>query len=392
MASLGIEVTYLLLKYRRMQAVADSAAMAAAAAIAGGYPALMGVEAAAVASSSGFTPGAAGVTLTVNNPPLAGGFAGQTGAAELVLAQPQGVFLARVLWDGAFTLKVRSVAKIGASGSSYCALQLDSTAPVGVAITNGATANFATCGLAVNATSNTALTMSGNAKLTTTSVSVVGGSSVTNGASINPASALKTAQPSVADPYVAVPHPTVSGCAGGTSRNYGWGNWTMTPGVYCQGVSMGNGAVVTMNPGVYIIDRGSFDVGGGVTLTGTGVTIFLTSSTGSGYATSTVGNGAGITLSAPTSGATAGLLFFGDRRAPASNSNNFAGGVAINVTGALYFPSAKLTFENGSSNPSGCTQLIAGVLVFQGGSKFQNVCPAGVKVIAASAGASKLVE
>ena len=389
MASLGVEVTYVLLKHRQMQATADSAAMAAAAAIASGYPTTMTIEADAVASSSGFTPGVAGTTLTVNSPPSAGPLAGTARAVELILAQPQAATLARAVWRGTFDLKVRSVALAGTSGA-YCVLQLTGAAPVGVSISNGATATLSTCGLAVNARSATALTMSGGAVLTTTAVAVVGGASVTNGASINPATALKTGQSQVADPYSTVSQPAVSGCAGGTAKNYGWGNWTMTPGVYCSGVAINNGAVVHMNPGVYIIDRGTFDVGGGAHVTGSGVTIFLTSSTGSGYATSTIGNGASVTLSAPTGGPTAGLLFFGDRRARATNNNVFNGGVAIAVTGALYFPTSILTFENGSSNPAGCTNLIAGTLVLTGGSKFQNVCPAGVRPIGVSL--SRLVE
>jgi len=389
MASLGVEVTYVLLKHRQMQTAADGAAMAAAAALAGGYSASMLVEADAVVSAGGFTPGVAGVTISVNSPPASGTYAGTAGAVEVVLVQPQTLALASIFRSSAFSLKVRSVAQVGNSGG-YCVLQLDSTAGVGVSITNGATAALNTCGLAVNATGNSALTMSGAANLATTIVSVVGGAKVTNGASINPSSALKTAQKSVADPYASVAAPVFSGCGAGNGKSYAWGTWTLSPGVYCNGISFTNGATATMNPGVYIIDRGSFNVAGGAHITGTGVTIFLTSSTGSSYASATVGNGSTIVFTAPTTGATAGMLFFGDRRASASNTNTFQGGVAINVTGSLYFPSQKLIFENGSSNPSGCTQLVAGTIVLTGGSKYSNNCPTGVKSIGAAA--SKLVE
>jgi hypothetical protein len=185
--------------------------------------------------------------------------------------------------------------------------------------------------------------------------------------------------------------PTFSGCAGGNAKSYGGGGtFTMTPGAYCNGVSIGNGSTVTMNAGVYFIDRGNFNIGGGSTVNGTNVTIVLTSSTGSGYATATIGNGANVTLTAPTAGATAGIVFFGDRRAPITNSNDLEGGVAINVTGALYFPTQALIFQNGSSNTSSCTQVVAGTIQLTGGSKFQNDCPAGVAGIGSSL--SSLVE
>jgi hypothetical protein len=219
---------------------------------------------------------------------------------------------------------------------------------------------------------------------------VVGSASITNGAAINPSSALQTSQPSVPDPYAGVTMPSYSGCGQGNNKSYGHGTWSLSPGVYCNGIAFTNDAVVTMSAGVYFVDRGTFSVGGAVELTGTGVTIILTSSTGSGYATLDIGNGATVTLSAPTSGTTAGLIFFGDRSAPVGNSNNFTGGAAVNLNGTVYFPTETLIFQNGSSNPSGCTQLIAAVIQLTGGSKFQNNCPTGVPALGASP--SSLVE
>ena len=185
--------------------------------------------------------------------------------------------------------------------------------------------------------------------------------------------------------------PSYSGCAKGNNKSYGTGTWSLSPGVYCNGIAFTNAAVATMSAGVYFVDRGTFNVGGAVQLTGTGVTIILTSSTGSGYATVSIGNGATVTLTAPGSGnATAGLVFFGDRRAPLATSSSFGGGAAVNLTGAVYLPTESLIFQNGSSNPSGCTQLIAASIQLTGGSQFQNNCPAGVAGIGATP--SSLVE
>lgn len=389
MASLGVEITSVLLTHRQMQAAADSAAMAAAAALAGGNKASMLIEADAVASGSGFTPGVSGTTIAVNNPPASGLHAGSASAVEVILGQPQKLYLSRVFFAGSYDVNVRAVALVGSAGG-YCILQVDSAAAVGVNLNNGASASLTTCGLAVNSQSSVALSMTGGATIASSNVSVAGGATISNGAAITPSTALKTAQPTVIDPYASVAQPTFSGCGAGTAKSYGWGSWTLSPGVYCNGIAFNNGATATMNPGLYIVDRGTFDVEGGAHLTGTGVTIFLTSSTGSGYAKTIVGNGATIVLSAPTSGTTAGMVFFGDRRGPKTNSNTLTGGVAINVTGALYFPSQALTFENGSSNPSSCTQLVAGSIQLTGGSKFQNNCPTGVKTIGAAS--SKLVE
>ena len=387
MTALGAEITYLLYIQRKMQVVADSAALGGATALQKGYPAV-GVEAQGISGFLGFINGANGVKVTVNNPPLSGSQINNSAAVEVILSQPQTLVMASFFSSGLLNVNARAVATAGSG--TFCVLQLNGANGTGVTMNNGATANLTQCGMAVDATGPAALSMSGAARLNATSVSVVGTASISNGAAINPSSALKTSQQTVTDPYAGVTMPSLpSGCSLGTAQNYKHSNsglQTVNPGVWCSGVSFTNDANVLLRPGIYYVDRGNFSVGGAVTLNGTGVTIVLTSSTGSNYAYATVNNGATVTLSAPTIGTTAGLVLFGDRRAPISNTtpNDLEGGAAINVSGALYLPSQKLVFQNGASNPSGCTQLIAGTLQLKGGSKFQNICPTGVAAIGAS--------
>jgi hypothetical protein len=187
--------------------------------------------------------------------------------------------------------------------------------------------------------------------------------------------------------------PAYSGCGQGTGKSYGWSSvpWVLSPGVYCSGLTISNGATATLSSGVYFIDRGTFDVGGGANLTGTGVTIVLTSSTGSNYANAEIDNGTTVTLTAPTAGATAGMVFFGDRRASASTvSSTFAGGTTLDLTGAIYLPTETLNWNNGASNTaSPCTELIAGAIVLSG-ANLQISCPTGVAAIGATN--SSLVE
>lgn len=388
--SLTTEVGFILLKKREMQSAADSAAVSGATAITRGTPSNYQVEAQAVASASGFVNGSSGATVTVSSPPADGTYAGVSGAVEVVISQPQTVTLMSLFGQSSIDVGARGVATVG-SGTG-CALQLNSSASVGVSVSNGATLNLTQCGLGSDSTSSTAVSVSGGATVNAQAVTVVGGASLSNGGVINPSSALKTAQPAISDPYASVAVPTYSGCSNGTGKSYGYSAsvQTLNPGVWCSGVSFGNGAQISLNPGVYIVNQGSFDVGGGVTMTGTGVTIVLTSSSGSNYATVTIANGANVTLSAPTSGATAGLVFFGDRNAPSSNTNTLAGGSTLNLTGVIYFPSQLVAFSNGTSNPSGCTELIAGLMQFTGGVTFGNNCSTGVLPL--NGGTSLLVE
>ena len=377
MVGLGVEITFVLYKHRQMQSAADSAAFGGVTALMRGYPVDFRLESRAVAAAAGFTNGVSDVTVTVNRPPTLGSHAGDNSAVEVIISQPQHLGLVSLFREGLFQVGARAVATLGGSGSG-CVLQTLNTSITGVSISNGAVVNLEQCGINVNATRSSALSVTGGAVLNAKFVSVSGGTSVNNGGQINATDGVMTDQPAAADPYAGVPQPPYSGCDY-NNMSLGHSNsglQTISPGVYCKGLAFTNDAIVNMNPGVYIIDRGTFAVGGAVRLTGTGVTIFLTTSTGKNkdYADVSIGNGAQVNLTAPTSGATAGLVFFGDRDGPLNNTSTFGGGAALNITGAIYFPSQSVTFDNGITNPSGCTQLIAGYIKFAGGARFQNNC------------------
>ena len=74
---------------------------------------------------------------------------------------------------------------------------------------------------------------------------------------------------------------------------------------------------------------------------------------------SSISNGGNITLSAPTTGQTAGILFFGDRNAPSSNTNVLSGFTTANLQGAIYFPTQTMQYGSSAGTITGCQQLIA---------------------------------
>jgi hypothetical protein len=131
-----------------------------------------------------------------------------------------------------------------------------------------------------------------------------------------------------------------------------------------------------MAPGIYVIDRGSLTMTGGSTLNApAGVTIVLTSSTGSGYGTVSIAGGNTFDVSAPTTGPTAGLAVYQDRRAPSTSSNSFSGGSGQTIQGALYFPNEPVTYSGGTGNtPATCTQLVVLRATFVGTSTLNSSC------------------
>jgi hypothetical protein len=384
--ALGTQVAYALLLHRQMQATASAAAMGGATALMTGRPSPLTREEYAEASAAGFANGVGGVTVTINNPPLSGNYTTNSSAVEVIISEPLTLSLPSLFYSGTWAVSARAVATAGSSGS-YCALELDTSSSAGVSINNGASVALNQCGLGVNATGSAALTVTGGATLSAKSVSIGGGDTVNNGGSITPTTVVKTGQTAVSNPYSSEVVPTFTGCNYGAlpSSPYtvlGWQNPTLSPGVYCGGLSMGNGGAVTMNPGVYIIDGGSFSVGGINSLSGTGVTVVLTGS-GSNYATANIANGVAVTLSAPTTGAMAGLVFFADPNS--SGTSTFAGGASETLTGALYLPSQTVNYSNGTASTAACTQLVAWHLQFTGGASFNSNCAsAGTKGIGSS--------
>jgi len=291
--------------------------------------------------------------------------------------------------------------------SDLCILALDGTNVSTAAVGNdvdaaefiGNTTLNVHCGIAVDSTSNQALLVGGSASVTATDVYLAGddqGSPSGHGSlttSPTPNNILRH-KPPVADPYLGRTIPTLSGCDHGTAASPGYAPspGTLSPGVYCGGLTLANGNY-TLNPGTYyIVGGGNFQIGRHTIVSGdsAGVTIVLTGGTVAGHdygaiAQLQIDAGANVSLTAPTSGPMGGLAIFQDRNATFSSGKSCGSGNAQNkvnggsgqvITGAIYFPNQMICF-NGNSAVSGagkCTQIIARTLDFTGDSDVTFSC------------------
>lgn len=184
-----------------------------------------------------------------------------------------------------------------------------------------------------------------------------------------------TIQPNAAafaDPYAALAVPSFYGCD--FNNHSAKKTVTLYPGVYCGGLTVNSKAIVYFEPGVYVINDGDLRINGNSQLSGTGVTFVLTSLSGYNHGTLTLNGGADITLSAPTDGEMAGVLFYQDRNAPEGGRNKINGGAEIEFKGLLYFPSQELEFTGGASADNGCTHIIARKITISGNADLENEC------------------
>lgn len=305
--------------------------------------------------------------VIVHTPPISGEKINNKTAVKVILKKTaQYYFLGYFL--NSFSINARAVAPYDVQ--QLCAPVLGSRSEDGMTVIGSTKVTFRGCGIHINSPSSRALTASGSSSLTADTLSIVGGYTQSGNASITTLEPISTGAPYAADPYawLNIPSYLSDPCIRNSySTN---GTATLTPGRYCNGISLKSKAKVTLNPGIYIIDRGGLSVSAQSTLTGQGVTIIFTSSTNTNYGTADFGAGASITLTAPISGTFEGILFFSDRRAT-TLTTKISGGVQTNLTGLLYFPSSSLEYVGGSgSSSTGCLKFIARSLKFSGNSTF----------------------
>jgi len=252
-----------------------------------------------------------------------------------------------------------------------CVLALDSSANDALSMGGSTSVNLSNCSAYSDSNSPSALSVSGSATLSAESVGAVGGVSISS-SNVTTMDGVEPHLQGLADPYADVAMPSHEGC---TQSNLNVkATLTIDPGVYCDGISVNAGGTLTLNPGLYFIDRGSFSVNGGGTVTGTGVTLIFTSSTGSNWANMTINGNANVSLSAPIGGATAGLVVFGDRSMPVGTSFKLNGGSTQAFGGAIYVPTGAISYAGGANTSASCTQIIGDTVAFTGNSSVAINC------------------
>ena len=184
--------------------------------------------------------------------------------------------------------------------------------------------------------------------------------------------------PKIPDPLASRVMPGYSGC--NNQNSVISSSATLSPGVYCGGLTINGSAVANLSPGIYVIKDGPLAIRDSASLIGRGITFFLTGSN------SLINFEAGSTidLGAAETGSTAGMLFFEDRGVPHSfdfdpfrldslpsdvrlhriSSNN-----ARNLLGTIYLSKSILLIDANApvADASAYTAIITGRLWLQQG-------------------------
>ena len=347
-AALAVDGSRVLSDRRHAQNAADTAAYAAALAKIHGND--FNVAAINRSASNGY--GDDGITneVEVYNPPMDGLYAGNNQYVQVKITSYVNTFFARVLGFQKITNRVEAVARsipgettpmaFGNAVVSLSPLECDATWSHG-----NAAVNIIGGGIFTNSDCSTAFRQNGSGTLTAPSITVVGGTSYSDG-HIFPEPTVGATQ--LEYPPFAMPNPTCSGNAVQSGS-------TLAPGNY-SGTFPPSG-VTHLDPGIYCID-GEFRLNGGDSLTGSEVLIVM--KTGR-----LIWNGgSGANLSAQTSGPYKGLLIF----FPMSNNSELQinGNADMRLTGSILAPASHIELL-GTGSVDGFNSQVIGYTVEYGG-------------------------
>lgn len=424
---MAIDVGYLQWSRVRIQDAADAAAQAAIIeGAASGTAAEIESAGTSSAALNGYTNGSNGVTVTINTPPKSGSLSGETNAAEAIVTQTVPTFFMGMFNLSSVTVNGRAAGSwpsssgsgSGSGSAMGCVYVLDTSSSDSEVLNIQGTSPTFNCGVVVESPNASAVYLSGAETVTIGTgytLGVVGPSTCaaaqpatqtncgidytsnqdyicSTGSSSCAASAEPTANgiSSPGDPLANVTAPSPKGVSIiATNPYYNMNalpaNNEIQPGVYCSGLEVGNtnGATYTFEPGTYFIAGGTLEIQATGTVTGTGVTFYLTSpslltaeggpscGTSTTMATVNITGQANVNWTAPASGATSGvpgMLFFEDRSSPTDNAPSINGNSSTVFTGALYFKNSTLTYTGVNTGSSDYTMIVVKKLDINGNS------------------------
>jgi hypothetical protein len=220
------------------------------------------------------------------------------------------------------------------------------------------------CTVVVNSNGVPAVDTSGTTSISSAENCFVGSKRSVGNSSVTPSpDAICKPRP---DPFANYDKPTPGPCSF-TNYSASGGTVTLSPGVYCGGLSFSGQSTITFQPGLYIVKDGPLKTTGGTSLTGNGVTFFLT---GSGAAINIAGTG-DLHFVASSTGPFPGFVFFLEPYGPsghAASASSLSGDGELYFEGLVYTPGQELSVTgNGTANADApFTAYIADTLKFNG--------------------------
>ena len=403
-AGVGTEGGMLFYQHRSLQSAADAAAYSAAISYSNSTSADITTQAQAVVASYGFTLGTgtnqANVTATATT------FA-TLPAVQVTISRPQTAIFSSILFS-VLPNSVSATAVLNGGGSNpagTCILAFGNTstgnnAPDAIQLQGNASINVPGCGMFSDSTDcvsgSFSESLGGNAAIAAGYLGSAGCMTIFGHAQVNlpggvtcnssNSTACTQGDATVSNPYAGVTMPSLPAppCVNQPSGS----NITLAAGRYC-GLNA-NGTNITLTGGIYILDcsastcpsaqgTSSMLIVKNATLTdsGAGSTLVFTCSTCSSASqwpsngVDVLANG-NVSLTAPTSGSTAGFVMMGDPAMPLGTAFDNHSNPTAALSGTVYVPNGAFNWggtpTSGTGNP--CLQFVVNTISLYGNSTF----------------------
>jgi hypothetical protein len=362
--ALGIDVSFSWWVKAKLQAAADSAALAAAQKL----PDTTAAASAAVTIAPQTVPANFGTVVATSDvqvgsyDPSTGTFTAGSGTSAVQVTagrttakgNPTPVFLAGIFgWRS--DISARAIAYRLSTGPAYCVIVLNASNAVGAfSAQGGGDFSVPNCGVQVNSSHTKAASSSGASTARAKKFCITGGYSGTFIALPT------TGCPIMADPLASVPEPAVPAACPFAAY------YSSTPPANCYYTGTFTWSSDKTFSGQYYFKNATVTINGG-NLTGTDVTWFFDSTS-----TLDLGSNGTVNLTAPSSGTYKGIAMFQSRSAPLNNAMKITGSADFLIDGTLYLPRASLALTGNSTvSVNGKTgYVIAYELHYTGASTF----------------------
>lgn len=306
-------------------------------------------QAVALAEAEGATGG--GKLLGSLTTPIAVAVASDWSRVTVTLSTTASSVLAGAFGISAPTLTASATA--GTPPAAPCVLALNQGADKAIDVHDMGSIRASGCGIFANSDAPDAIYLD-SGTIDGESVDAAGGIAKSDSGSNDMPDQPENGASPKPDPFAALTPPSATGCdfASGTSFSaFKSTPYAFSPAnntnVFCGNTTIGgNGSTDTFAPGVYYVIDGSLNFDNATITKAAGVTFVLAGSNPGALRWTNASN-TDTTMTAPTSGATAGILVWQEcGPGHASPDNTMAGGSSLVVSGAFYAPCGKLSMSD----------------------------------------------
>jgi hypothetical protein len=236
------------------------------------------------------------------------------------------------------SLTAKATAKV-MGGATVCAVGLHEAQDGTISLDKYAKMEARNCAVYSNSRTAGSIKAQDNAVLSAALICAAGGK---GGGVTNFSPSPTTDCPILPDPLASRPPPTVSACeASKTNVKISEQTTSLTPGVYCGGITITKASTVTLSPGIYIIKDGKLKVDFASSLKGEGVGFYFTGVD----AGLDMAKESSISLTAPKTGPLAGIIMFQDRNMADDVKYEINNNNAAVLLGTIYLPKGTLLVQ-----------------------------------------------